>query len=331
MAIAECTLPQIYMVIHAFLGLVGNYWQFIKGFVQITQPLNEHLAGEGASRKTEWVLLSEDALGALQALKQACMSTLILAFTDYTKAFLLKTDTSMEGLGVVLSQKQADGQYHLVTYGSWALTAHEKNYHSIKLEFLALKWAIMEHFKECLLYQPFLVRTVNNPLPYIMTTTNLDATGHQWVGALAKFNFQLEYQKGWDNTVADVLSQITTCLGLEAVKSVLDGVTLGATQRAESCDPALVEGDHNIEKEVHVTVGWVLVEMHMTNWATVQREDPVLNAVLNWLEAQKKTDLRTLLGEHASSEEGWMVWQNHQNFTTLQNALYLCSMPKGEN
>ena len=26
-----------------------------------------------------------------------------------------------------------------------------------------------------------------------------------------------------------------------------------------------------------------------------------------------------------------MVWQNHQNFTTLQNAFYLCFMPKGEN
>ena len=42
----------------------------------------------------------------------------------------------------------------------------------------------------------------------------------------------------------------------------------------------------------------------MTNWATAQREDPVLNAVLSWLEAQKKTDLKTLLGEHTSSEEG---------------------------
>ena len=71
--------------------------------------------------------------------------------------------------------------------------------------------------------------------------------------------------------------------------------------------------------------------MHVTDWATAQREDPVLDAVLNWLEAQKKTDLRTLLGEHISSEEGQMVWRNHQNFRILQNALYLCSMPKGEN
>ena len=101
------------------------------------------------------------------------------------------------------------------------------------------------------------------------------------------------------------------------MQSILDGVTLGATQRSEGCDPAMVEGDHNIETEVCVAAGQVLVTMHMTNWDTAQREDPVLDAVLNWLEAQKGTYLRTLLGEHASSEEGQMVWWNCQNFTTL--------------
>ena len=55
---------------------------------------------------------------------------------------------------------------------------HEKKYHSTKLEFLVLKWVVMEHFKEYLPYQPFLVKTDNNPLTYIMTTPNLDATGH---------------------------------------------------------------------------------------------------------------------------------------------------------
>ena len=81
--------------------------------------------------------------------------------------------------------------------------------------------------------------------------------------------------------------------------SILDGVTLGAAQRAEGDVPAMVEGDQNIEREVCVAAGQVLVEMHVTNWATSQRGDPVLDAVLHWLEAKKKIDLRTLLGEHA--------------------------------
>ena len=80
---------------------------------------------------------------------------------------------------------------------------HEKNYHLTKLELLALKWAVTEHFKEYLPYQPFLVKTDNNPLTYIMTTPNLDATGHHWIGALAQFNFDLEYQKECENTVED--------------------------------------------------------------------------------------------------------------------------------
>ena len=108
-------------------------------------------------------------------------------------------------------------------------------------------------------------------------------------------------------------------------------MTLGTAHRAEDHDPTVVEGGHNIQREVHVTAGHVQVEMHMTNWATAQREDPILNAVLSWLEAQKDTNLRTLLREHAFSKESQMVWQNNQNFTTLQNTLYLCSMPKGEN
>ena len=189
----------------------------------------------------------------------------------------------------------------------------------------------MEHFKEYLLYQPFLVKTDNNPLTYIMTTPNLDATGHWWLGALAKFNFQLEYQKGWDNAVADELSWITTCLGLEAVQAILDGATIGASQRVEGGNPTVIKGDQQREKEVWVATGWVLVEMHVINWAAAQKEDPKLDAVLQWLESKKKTDLRTLLGEQALSEEGWMVWRNRQNFTTLKGTLYLHSTPKGEN
>ena len=252
-----------------------------------------------------------------EALKQACRNSPVLAFADYTKDFLLETDALKEELGAVLSQKQEDGWFHPVAYGSWVLTTHEKNYHSMKLEFLALKWAITEHFKEYLLYQPFLVKTDNNPLTYIMTTPNLDATGHQWVSALAKYDFQLEYQKGQDNAVADTLSRVTAHLELEAVQAVLDGATVGTSQRAERGNPAIIEGDQQLEQEVQVATGQFLVEMHVANWAAAPKEDPELDAVLQWLGSRKKADLRTLLGECIMSEEGQMVWRNCQNFTSL--------------
>ena len=167
----------------------------------------------------------------------------------------------------------------------------------------------MEHFKEYLLYQPFLVKTDNNPLTYIMTTPNLDTPGHRWVSALAKYDFQLDYQKGWDNAVADALSQVTTCLEPETVQAVLDGATVGTSQRVERENPAIIKSDQQLEKEVPVTAGQVLVEMHVTNLAVAQKEDSELDAVLQWLGSKKKADLRTLLGECIMSEEGQMVWR----------------------
>ena len=40
------------------------------------------------------------------------------------------------------------------------------------------------------------------------------------------------------------------------------------------------------------------------NWVAAQKEDPELHTVLQWLKSKKKTDLRTLLWEHTSSEGG---------------------------
>ena len=79
--------------------------------------------------------------------------------------------------------------------------------HSSKLEFLALKWAVTQQFKEYLMYQPCTMRTDNNLLTYVLMTPNLDATRHRWVSALAGFNFRLEYLCGTDNRVANILSR----------------------------------------------------------------------------------------------------------------------------
>ena len=53
--------------------------------------------------------------------------------------------------------------------------------------------------------------------------------------------------------MADTLSQITTHLRPKAMQAVLDGATIGASQRAERQDPTLIEEDQQKEKEVLVT------------------------------------------------------------------------------
>ena len=81
----------------------------------------------------------------------------------------------------------------------------ERNYDTHKLEFLALKWSIMERFHGYLYGGHFEVYTDNNPLTYILTTAKLDATRQRWVASLANFNFKIFYKSGKLNVEADAL------------------------------------------------------------------------------------------------------------------------------
>ena len=123
----------------------------------------------------------------------------------------------------------------------------------MKQEFLVLKWAIVEQFQEYLCWKPFVVKTDNNPLTYIFTTPNLDATWHCWVELLTGFTFSIDYQKGRDNAVADALSWVASKLKAEAVKSMQDGVTIGTAGRANGHDPVVAEADIRIHEQVKET------------------------------------------------------------------------------
>ena len=107
--------------------------------------MHEYARGDTAKKKKEWVVLNEVVRSAFHKLKKAVMSAPVLAYPDPNKEYLLETDASKLGLGAVLSQKQSDGRYPLVAFGSRALHGAEVNYNSTKLEFLAMKWSI-EHF-----------------------------------------------------------------------------------------------------------------------------------------------------------------------------------------
>ena len=63
---------------------------------------------------------------------------------------------------------------------------------------------------------------------------NLDTTGHRWVGMLASFQFELEYQKGTDNGATDTLSWVPISHSWQTVQSLLKGVIVGASNRGEA-------------------------------------------------------------------------------------------------
>ena len=105
-AMQEFPMPETYMQVCAFCGLVGHYRRFIKGFTNIPHPLYDVL---GKEVKMGPVDLPPEAREAMNILKGKVQSAPVLVFPDFNKPFLLETDASKEGLGVVLSQKQSDG------------------------------------------------------------------------------------------------------------------------------------------------------------------------------------------------------------------------------
>ena len=235
----------------------------------------------------------------------------------------------------MLSQKQSDGCYHPVTFGSQSLTLLEKNYHSTKLEFLTLKWSIMEHFKEYLAYSPFVVQTDNNPLTYMLMTPNLDATGHQWVGMLALFQFELEYQKGTDNGAADVLSQVPISHSREAVQSLLEGAIVGAVNRGEvRVSEELLEEHEHLSHEARVQAA-KLAPMHIVDWAEAQEVDAALATCCKWLCIRKDTPLpkwdallKKCLGVEAKTEQGKMLFRICNSLILNKGLMYVSTTPR---
>ena len=192
-------------------------------------PLYDITSSDNKDKKSEHVNLPPEALEALDCPKAACLQAPILAFPDFDKPFLLGMDTSGKGLGAVLSQKQADGRYHPITYASHVMNETEQRYHSNKQEFLTLKWVVTEQFHEYLSpygknRNEFVVCTNKNPLTYIFSSANLDAAGQCWVAHLASYNFCLEYRKGKNNTVANFLSWMNERLPEEEVQEYLNKI-----------------------------------------------------------------------------------------------------------
>ena len=304
-SIAQCLPPDTYTKVKSFVGLVGHYRCFIKGFAKIVVPLYDLTSGNNKDKKLEHVDLSPEALEAFDRLKAACLQAPILAFPDFDKPFLLEMDASRKGLGAVLSQKQADGRYHPIAYASPVMNETKQWYHSNKQEFLALKWVVTEQFHEYLSpygknRNEFVVCTDNNPLTYIFSSANLDAAGQCWVARLASYNFSLEYHEGKDNTMAYFLSWMNKCLLEEkvqeylnkipypGVKAVLDNAITPIEEHAEQ-GVRLSSDCQDVHQEEMVGAGLArLATANVTDWKQEQKEDPVLYQVVKHLRVPHK-------------------------------------------
>ena len=275
-----------------------------------------------AAKKTyiEW---TDRADAAFDNLKTMCVNTPILAYPDYQLPFTLHTDSSTDGLGAVLYQKQ-DGKQRVIASASRSVSKAESNYPAHKLEFLALKWAVCEKFHEYLYgTKPFEVFTDNNPLTYVLTSAKLDACGQRWVAKLANYNFSIKYRCGVSNTEADALSRIkwpealsekldteNGCMDTHVINAILTGaVTKSSLIESVSCSTDVIptELDNNTSKLSNI------------NWMKEQRLDPNLGVIIRLIESGQLFK-RKLQGKDSTELKSFL--RNKRCLKLVKDVLY---------
>ena len=89
-SIAQCPPPDTYTKVKSFVGLVGHYRCFIKGFAKIVAPLYDLTSGENKDKKSEHVDLSLEAREAFERLKANCLQAPSLLSWTSTSHFYWK-------------------------------------------------------------------------------------------------------------------------------------------------------------------------------------------------------------------------------------------------
>lgn len=223
-AVTHWKKPTDLKSLRSFLGFCGYYRRFIESYSAVVRPLTELTKGYPPAQRSRkdvikgkkesyfrvsepfgsrWTSACDDAF---QNIVYKLTNPPVLAFADPAKHYILHVDASLNGLGAVLNQEHPEG-LRPVAFASRKLNQAERNYPVHQLEFLALKWAVVDKFHDYLYGAKFTVRTDNNPLTYVLTTARLNATGHRWLAALSTYDFNIRYKPGRENIDADLLSR----------------------------------------------------------------------------------------------------------------------------
>ena len=159
-------IPKMAKEVHSFLGLASYYQRFIPKFMKWANPLHDLICPIVTKKKRARTRLPPLTLDlppfrwdsehqeSFDRLKEALISSPILAYLDYNKPFILETDTSLKGLGAALTQEDDEGNFCVISYASCALKPYERsmqNYSSAKLELLTLKWVVCDKFRDYLI------------------------------------------------------------------------------------------------------------------------------------------------------------------------------------
>lgn len=155
-AVSQWPQPISVAGLRSFLGFASYYRRFVEGFARLAAPLHRLVAELATAKRSKYAsrefveAWTMECQSSFEQLKGKLTSAPMLAYADFSLPFILEVDASHGGLRAVLSQEQ-QGKVRPIAYGSRGLRPTERNtsnYSSMKLEFLALKWAMTEKFRE---------------------------------------------------------------------------------------------------------------------------------------------------------------------------------------
>lgn len=202
--VKDFPLPKTLKEVRSFLGLASYYRRFVPNFAKIARPLHDQLQ---TTKKVAW---TDAATKAFYDLKDRLTTApVLLAKPDFNKEFLVLTDSSIEGCGAILSQRDDEGQEHPIIYSSRALHGAEKNYGISKLELLAVVWAL-QLYRPYLLGSQFQVTVISDhsALPGLLKTKQPTGILARWIEILSEYNFTIVYRPGRTNQGPDFLSRL---------------------------------------------------------------------------------------------------------------------------
>ena len=194
-AIRESQPPKNATEVRSFLGLAGYYRRYVKYFAAIAGPLH------ALTQKDAVFHWSSECQDAFNCLKTLLTTSPITAFPDFSLPFLLYTDASMAGLGAILAQVR-EGKERIICCASRSLNQAEKAYPAIKLECLAIVWAVAK-FRPYLMSMPFEVYMDHYALQWLKTMRRGFALLHRWTAALEEYDFTVKHVDGLSRLPVD--------------------------------------------------------------------------------------------------------------------------------
>jgi hypothetical protein len=143
------------------LGHTGYNRKFIKGYAQITAPMENILKKDC---QFHWM---EEFQQSFDTLKQKMVTAPILVFPNWSKDFHVHVDASSISLGALLSQPGVGDIDHPLAFSSRKLSSAEINYTATEREGLAMVYALQK-FRHYLLGGHFKMFTNHSALKYMV-------------------------------------------------------------------------------------------------------------------------------------------------------------------